>query len=98
LKQLVDGHFTGLEMLREGATPEAIEAIARRESLTVDRLHEVLTLLHQPNKEENVTLLSPGPQGLEGTIEKIGQFLARKGVIDRPRTDHVWTDARLCQP
>jgi NitT/TauT family transport system substrate-binding protein len=98
LQELVKGHFAGLEKLREGAPPEAMEAIARREALTVERLREVLTLLHQPDRQENVILLSPGPKGLESTIQKIGQFLARKGVIEEPRTDHVWTDARLCQP
>jgi NitT/TauT family transport system substrate-binding protein len=98
LKQLVKGHFTGLEKLREGAPAEDIEAIARREALTVERLREVFTLLHQPDQQENLILLSPGPKGLESTIQKIGQFLARKGVIEEPRTDHVWTDARLCQP
>ena len=98
LKQLVKGHFIGLEKLRQGAPPEAVEAIARREALTVDRLREVLTLLHQPSREENVVLLSPGPQGLEGTIDKIGQFLVRKGVIEKPPADQIWTDARLCEP
>jgi NitT/TauT family transport system substrate-binding protein len=98
LKQLVKGHFIGLEKLRGGAPPEAIESIARREALTVDRLREVLTLLHQPGQQENVVLLSPGPQGLEGTIHKIAQHLVRMGVIEKPPADQIWTDARLCEP
>jgi NitT/TauT family transport system substrate-binding protein len=98
LKELVKGHFIGLEKLREGAPPEAMAAIARRETLTVERLREVLTLLHQPDQEENVILLSPGPKGLESTIQKIGQFLAQKGVIEKPPTNSIWTDARLCEP
>ncbi|QIF04541.1 ABC transporter substrate-binding protein [Roseimicrobium sp. ORNL1] len=98
LEQLVDGHFKGLEKLHDGAPASAIEAIARRESLTVARLREVFSLLHQPDRAENARLLSEGPEGLQYTIEKIGQFLALKGVIKEPRKDQPWTDARFVQP
>lgn len=98
LMQLAEGHFKGLEKLREGAPQEAINAIARREALTVSRLREVLALLHQPDREENARMLQAGPQGLTRTIEKIGHFLVLKGVIDEPRKNYPWTDARLCQP
>ncbi|MEZ0273760.1 MAG: ABC transporter substrate-binding protein [Roseimicrobium sp.] len=98
LMQLAEGHFKGLEKLHEGAPQEAIEAIARREVLTIQRLREVLTLLHQPDRAENLRMLTTGPQGLDVTIEKIGRFLALKGIINEPRKNYPWTDARLCQP
>jgi hypothetical protein len=96
--QLAVGHFQGLEKLHEGASQEAIDTIARREGLSVLRLREVLTLLHQPDRAENLKMLTKGPQGLEETIEKIGRFLVLKGVINEPRKDYPWTDTRLCQP
>ena len=98
LMQLADGHFKGLEKLLEGAPQEAIEAIARREGLTVQRLKEVLMLLHQPDRAENLKMLTGGPQGLDGTIEKIGRFMAAKGAINKPKADYPWTDTRLCKP
>jgi NitT/TauT family transport system substrate-binding protein len=98
LKQLADGHFKGLEKLHEGAPENAIEAIARREGFSVQRLREVFTLMHQPDRAENLKMLTRGPEGLDLAIEKIGAFLTLKGIINAPRKDYPWTDTRLCEP
>lgn len=98
LQLLVDSHFRGVDLLRKGVSPEQLEALARRQGVSIEEFRQELARIHQPDRAENARLLGEGPENLEATLSKIWDFMAKHKVVSSPKGDRTWTDDRLCKP
>jgi len=75
IKQLVDDWFRSLAYMQANQD-DAYRFISSRTSLTIDELRQSYTLLHIPNREENIEMLQAGG-AIEHTLQMLNQSMYR---------------------
>lgn len=82
LFSLIQIHFAALPSLHAAHNEKAMSALLRRERLSQPEFSRSLNRISDYDRDANIRLLTPGPNGLEPILQRVNVFMKAEGLLD----------------